>query len=102
MSFVNTNYEAKLSPTMQENWLVQIFKNNNASYETDDTPDLAFSFAETTYNSVNYYPAILNKPTVSYSLDLKGFTTRTGNITLNIANIDIDGTTLLETLYYHK
>jgi len=98
MSFVNTNYEAKLSPTMQENWLVQIFKNNNTSYETDDTPDLAFSFAETTYNSVNYYPAILNKPTVSYSLDLKGFTTRTGNITLNIANIDIDGTTLLETL----
>ena len=65
MSFVNTNYEAKLSPTMQENWLVQIFKNNNTSYETDDTPDLAFSFAETTYN---------------------------------IANIDIDGTTLLETL----
>jgi len=98
MSFVNTNYQAKLSPTMQENWLVQIFKNNNTSYETDDTPDLAFSFAETTYNSVNYYPAILNKPTVSYSLDLKEFTTRTGNITLNIANIDIDGTTLLETL----
>ena len=98
MSFVNTNYEAKLSPTMQENWLVQIFKNNNTSYETDDTPDLAFSFAETTYNSVNYYPAILNKPTISYSLDLKGFTTRTGNITLNIANVDIDGTTLLETL----
>jgi hypothetical protein len=98
MSFVNTNYEAKLSPTMQENWLVQIFKNNNTDYETDDTPDLAFSFAETTYNSVSYYPAILNKPTVSYSLDLKGFTTRTGNITLNVANIDIDGTTLLETL----
>jgi hypothetical protein len=98
MSFVNSNYESKLSPTMTENWLVQIFKNNNSSILTTNTPDLAFSFSATTYNSINYYPAILNKPSISYSLDLKGFTTKTGNITLNIANIDLDGTTLLELL----
>ncbi|MEL0173693.1 MAG: hypothetical protein VW904_03110 [bacterium] len=98
MSFVNSNYESKLSPTITENWLVQIFKNNNSSYQTGDTPDLAFSFSETTYNNVSYYPAILNRPTISYSLDLKSFTTKTGNVNLNIANIDIDGTTLLETL----
>ena len=98
MSFVNSNYESKLSPTMTENWLVQIFKNNNASILTTNTPDLTFSFSATTYNSINYYPAILNKPSISYSLDLKGFTTKTGNITLNIANIDLDGTTLLELL----
>jgi hypothetical protein len=98
MSFVNSNYEAKLSPTITENWLIQVFKNNNSSTATTDTPDLSFSFAATTYNSVYYYPAILNKPSVSYSLDLKSFTTRTGSVTLNIANIDIDGTTLLETL----
>jgi hypothetical protein len=98
MSFVNSNYESKLSPSITENWLVQIFKNNNSSYQTGDTPDLSFSFSETTYNNVSYYPAILNRPTISYSLDLKGFTTRTGNVNLNIANIDIDGTTLLETL----
>ena len=96
--FTNTNYESKLSPTMTENWLVQIFKNNNSSILTTNTPDLAFSFSATTYNSINYYPAILNKPSISYSLDLKGFTTKTGNITLNIANIDLDGTTLLELL----
>jgi hypothetical protein len=96
--FTNTNYESKLSPTMTENWLVQIFKNNNSSILTTNTPDLAFSFSATTYNSINYYPAILNKPSISYSLDLKGFTTKTGNITLNIANIDLDGTTLLEKL----
>jgi len=93
--FVNSNYQAKLSPTMTENWLVQIFKNNNSSIATTDTPDLRFSFSETTYNSLQYYPAILNKPSVSYSLDLKGFTTKTGNVTLNLANIDLDGTTLL-------
>ena len=98
MSFVNSNYESKLSPTMTENWLVQIFKNNNSSILTTNTPDLAFSFSATTYNSINYYPAILNKPSISYSLDLKGFTTKTGNINLNIANIDLDGTTLLELL----
>ena len=98
MSFTNTNYESKLSPTMTENWLVQIFKNNNSSILTTNTPDLAFSFSATTYNSINYYPAILNKPSISYSLDLKGFTTKTGNINLNIANIDLDGTTLLELL----
>ena len=98
MSFVNSNYESKLSPTMTENWLVQIFKNNNGSILTTNTPDLTFSFSATTYNSINYYPAILNKPSISYSLDLKGFTTKTGNITLNIANIDLDGTTLLELL----
>ena len=98
MAFVNTNYESKLSPTITENWLIQIFKNNNGSILTTNTPDLAFSFSATTYNSVNYYPAILNKPSVSYSLDLKGFTTKTGNVSLNIANIDLDGTTLLEKL----
>jgi len=36
--FVNSNYQAKLSPTMTENWLVQIFKNNNSSIATTDTP----------------------------------------------------------------
>ena len=98
MSFVNTNYSSKLSPTMSENWLVQIFKNDNTSILTTNTPDLAFSFSATTYNSINYYPAILNKPSISYSLDLKGFTTKTGGVNLNLANIDLDGTTLLELL----
>jgi hypothetical protein len=106
--FTNTNYESKLSPTMTENWLVQIFKNNATSVLTTATPNLTdkddadynlrFSFSGTTYNGYDYYPAILNKPSISYSLDLKGFTTKTGNITLNIANIDLDGTTLLELL----
>ena len=98
MSFINSNYQAKLSPTITENWLVQIFKNNNANILTTNTPDLSFSFSQTTYNSINYYPAILNKPKISYSLDLKAFTTQTGSINLNLANIDIDGTTLLEQL----
>jgi hypothetical protein len=98
MSFVNSNYESKLSPTMTENWLVQIFKNDNGSILTTNTPDLTFSFSATTYNSINYYPAILNKPSISYSLDLKGFTTKTGGVNLNLANIDLDGTTLLELL----
>ena len=96
--FTNSNYSSKLSPTMTENWLVQIYKNTNSSVAYTDTPDLRFSFSETVYNSQNYYPAILNKPSISYSLDLKGFTTKTGSVTLNLANIDLDGTTLLELL----
>ena len=98
MSFTNSNYSSKLSPTMTENWLVQIFKNTTSSVSTTDTPDFKFSFSETTYNNLNYYPAILNKPSISYSLDLKGFTTKTGSVTLNLANINLDGTTLLELL----
>ena len=96
--FTNTNYEAKLSPSITENWIVQIFQNDNSSIQTTNTPDLAFSFAETTFNNISYYPAIMNIPNVSYSLDLKNFTTKTGNVTLNLANVDIDGTTLLEKL----
>lgn len=102
--FVNSNYSAKLSPTMKENWLVQIFKNTNSSILTGDTPDLRFCFATdsgsttTTFNSKDYLPTILNKPSVNYSLDLKKFTTKTGSITLNIANVNIDGTQLLELL----
>jgi hypothetical protein len=101
MSFVNSNYESKLSPTMTENWLVQIFKNDASSVITTSTTEsdfLTFSFSATTYNGINYYPAILNKPSISYSLDLKGFTTKTGGVNLNLANIDLDGTTLLELL----
>ena len=93
--FVNSNYQAKLSPTMTENWLVQIFQNDNSNIETTDIPDLTFSFAATTFNNIQYYPAILNKPSITYSLDLKNFTTNTGSLTLNIGNIDLDGTTLL-------
>ena len=102
--FVNSNYSAKLSPTMKENWLVQIFKNTNSSILTGDTPDLRFCFATdsdsttATFNSKDYLPTILNKPSVNYSLDLKSFTTKTGSITLNIANVNIDGTQLLELL----
>ena len=102
--FVNSNYSAKLSPTMKENWLVQIFKNTNSSILTGDTPDLRFCLAPdsssttSTFNSQDYLPAILNKPTVSSNLNLKSFTTKTGSITLNIANVNIDGTPLLEQL----
>ena len=96
--FTNSNYSSKLSPTMTENWLVQIYKNTNSSVAYTDTPDLRFSFSETVYDGENYYPAIFNKPSISYSLDLKGFTTKTGSVTLNLANIDLDGTTLLELL----
>jgi len=102
--FVNSNYSAKLAPTMKENWLVQIFKNTNASILYTHTPDLRFCFAAdsgsttTTYNSLDYIPAILNKPSISYSLNLKGFTTKTGSVTLNVANVNIDGTKLLEQL----
>ena len=98
MSFTNTDYQAKLSPTMTENWLVQIFKNTTSSVSTTDTPDFRFSFSDTTYNNLTYYPAILNKPSVNYSIDLKAFTTKTGSVTLNLANINLDGTTLLELL----
>jgi len=101
MSFINTNYQSKLSPTMTENWLVQIFKNTASSVITTSTTEsdfFRFSFSETTYNNLNYYPAILNKPSISYSLDLKGFTTKTGGVNLNLANINLDGTTLLELL----
>lgn len=97
---VNSNYTSKLGPTIKENWLVQIFKNNNTNNMVNDTPDLALCFATasgsttaTLKNSSNteipYYPVIVNKPTIRSSVDLKGFTTQTGSITLNLADTDI-------------
>ena len=97
---VNSNYSAKLGPTIKENWLVQIFKNSNSSNLVNNTPDLALCFASqydksvaTLKNSSNveipYYPVIINKPTIKNSLDLKSFTTQTGSITLNLADTDI-------------
>lgn len=97
---INSNYTSKLGPTIKENWLVQIFKNNNSSNMVNDTPDLALCFATasgsttaTLKNSSNteipYYPVIVNKPTIRSSVDLKGFSTQTGSITLNLADTDI-------------
>ena len=97
---VNSNYSAKLGPTIKENWLVQIFKNSNSNNLVNNTPDLALCFASqydksvaTLKNSSNveipYYPVIINKPTIKNSLDLKSFTTQTGSITLNLADTDI-------------
>jgi hypothetical protein len=92
---------------MKENWIVQIFKNTATSTITtasDESTFLRFCFASgsgsetASYNGKSYYPAVLNKPSISYSLDLKSFTTKTGNVNLNLANINLDGTTLLETL----
>ena len=79
---VNSNYSAKLGPTIKENWLVQIFKNSNSNNLVNNTPDLALCFASqydksvaTLKNSSNveipYYPVIINKPTIKNSLDLK-------------------------------
>ena len=42
---INSNYTSKLGPTIKENWLVQIFKNNNSNNMVNDTPDLALCFA---------------------------------------------------------
>ena len=97
---INSNYTSKLGPTIKENWLVQIFKNNNSNNMVNDTPDLALCFATasgsttaTLKNSSNteipYYPVIVNKPTIRSSVDLKGFSTQTGSITLNLADTDI-------------
>ena len=105
--FVNSNYSAKLSPTMKENWLVQIFKNTKAkaNYQTNDANvDLKFCIAPAsnsttfTFNSLEYIPAILNKPSIGYSLDISRFTSKTSGITLNVSNVNVDGTPLLEQL----
>ena len=95
---------------MKENWMVQIFRNVNSSIMTNNDPDIALCFAPASQSEIAtyknsggtenpYYPAILNKPSITYSLDLKSFTTKTGNVTLNIANFDLgNGNKLLEEL----
>ena len=60
MSFINANYADKLSPTLSENWLVQIFKNTNSSILTTDTPDFRFSFSEITYNNHVFHLVLEN------------------------------------------
>ena len=108
--FTNSNYSAKISPSMKENWMVQIFRNVNSSIMTNNDPDLALCFAPASSSEIAhfknsggsdlpYYPAILNRPSISYSLDLKSFQTKTGGVTLNVANFDLgNGKKLLEEL----
>ena len=91
---LSSAYSADLKKTaISENWLVQL-------YYGDETNFTGLAFEDSTVSSVVYRGAILNKPTVRTSINLKQSKAQTANITIEVANFNFDGSNFSEQLVY--
>lgn len=79
------NYESALNSPFKENWLFQL--------HSDDTGNnfIPLSFNDTTVGSVFYYGAVLNKPGIRESIDLKSSKAKTTNLSISIPNFNYNG-----------
>lgn len=77
------NYEntTKLK-NIQENWLFQLYYNDETNFKS-------LSFYDTTVDSVKYLGVVSNIPTIKNSIDVFKSRAKSGNINVNINNIDI-------------
>jgi len=76
--------------SITENWLFNIDHSGGNLY---------LALADVTHSSNFYYGAITNNPNIRESLDLVRSRTTTSNISLTIANFEIDGTPLYEDIF---
>jgi hypothetical protein len=91
---LSSAYSSDLKKTaISENWLVQL-------YYGDETNFSGLAFEDSTVSSVVYRGAILNKPTVRTSINLKQSKAQTANITIEVANFNFDGNNFSEQLVY--
>ena len=79
------NYESALNSPFKENWLFQL--------HSDDTGNnfIPLSFNDTTVGSVFYYGAVLNRPGIRESIDLKSSKAKTTNLSISIPNFNYNG-----------
>ena len=75
------NYSAALTTGFKENWLFQF-------YHGDESAFTGFAFADTTVSSIFYLGAILNQPRIRESIDLESSTAKSGNVSLEVANVN--------------
>ena len=74
-----------------ENWLFKL-ANDNATF-------LYLALSDVTYSSNFYEGAILNKPSIRESIDLSNSTAKTGNISIQIADYNYNGSPISEELF---
>jgi len=86
LSFNGSQNQANIN----ENWLFDINHSGGNLY---------LALADVTHSSNFYYGAITNNPSVRESLDLVRSVTKTSNLTITVANFEIDGTSLSEEVF---
>ena len=74
-----------------ENWLFKL-ANDNATF-------LYLSLSDVTYSSNFYEGAIINKPSIRESINLSNSTAKTGNISIQIADYNYNGSPISEELF---
>ena len=73
------NYTGALTSPFKENWLFQL-------YHGDESAFVGLSFLDTTVSSIFYTGLILNQPQIRESIDLERSTSKSSNISLEVAN----------------
>lgn len=63
----------------KRNWLFQLHYDDESNFT-------GVAFYDTVVESINYYGAVLNKPSIRESINLKDSTSKTGNVSLTLAN----------------
>ena len=74
-----------------ENWLFKL-ANDNATF-------LYLSLSDVTYSSNFYEGAVINKPSIRESINLSNSTAKTGNISIQIADYNYNGSPISEELF---
>ena len=67
------------SHSTKRNWLFQLHYDDESNFT-------GVAFYDTVVESINYHGAVLNKPSIRESIDLKKSISKTGNVSLTLAN----------------
>ncbi len=78
--------------SIKQTWLFQLYYDNESSFT-------GLSFYDTTVSSQIYHGAITNKPSIRESIDIETSKSRTGNISISVANFNFNGANFSEALY---
>lgn len=70
-----------------ENWLFQMYYDNESAFN-------GFSYKNTIVDSINYNGFVINEPTIRHSIDLDKSVSRSGNISVTMANQKFKGVDL--------
>jgi len=78
--------------SIKQNWLFQLYYDNESAFT-------GLAFYDTTVSSQFYYGSVLNKPNIRESINLERSKASTGNISISVANLNLDGRDLSAVLY---
>ena len=78
--------------SIKQNWLFQLYYDNESAFT-------GLAFYDTTVSSQFYYGAVLNKPNIRESINIERSKASTGNISISVANFNLDGSDFSAVLY---